>query len=690
MPQKFRPEIQGLRAVAALLVAVYHIWFARVSGGVDVFFVVSGFLITHSLLNRSAGDGGIRPAAFLWDLYARLGPPALLVVAVTAIGSRLFLPHADWPFNIGEAVSSALFVNNWHLAFNAVDYLNRTGDPRPFQHFWALSVQWQFYLLWAVLFVLVHRMARTRFRAALSVSIATLFVTSLIVSIVYTARDQPFAYFNTATRIWEFAAGGLLALYQAPRRLAPVAGVALGWVGLAVIVACGALLPVSSTFPGFVALVPVIAALLIIANGPSEHWASVRRLLGWAPLVAFGRISYYFYLWHWPLVVLWLSYSLQSRAGFGVGLGIIAAALLLSMGTHFLMQFSWSRTWRPLSGQTATALTIISLAICLAWRTEASNAKSAQLAMPIPSASTHPGALAIGREVKPYPLFPGTFRVREDYPSAYKTGCSQTTTGTEVITCTYGDAHGHITIAAIGNSHITHWLPALDLAGRERGWRIVLVTKDDCQLHVHSAGNSGEAVQSCDAWNERLLQVVRGLSPDFLFMSATRHLNDLEMFPADYRQAWQQLIDDNSRIIAIRATPRFPFDVPDCLDLHGAGSPRCRASRTIALGASSPDLRESIERTGVKFLDLTRFFCDELECFPAVGNIVIYRDHDHLTPTYVETMKDFFADELQSLMHRGTSVPGAMQVASTCGQRLASAHGGDPNQAAGCGNPRKQ
>lgn len=658
MATTIRPEIQALRGIAALLVAVYHIWLGRVSGGVDVFFVVSGFLITHSLVNRWTRDGAVRPVDFLRDLYARLAPAALLVIAATVVGCVLFLPQADSPFNINEAVSATFFVNNWHLALNAVDYLNRTSDPRPFQHFWALSVQWQFYLLWAALFWVLSRFAAADSRKMLSVTIGALFVASFGISVLHTALDQPFAYFSTATRIWEFSAGALLALHRPHFPLAVPLRLGLGWAGLALIVACGTILPVSTSFPGYAALVPVCAALLILQFGSEPHPASVSRLLTWRPLVAFGNISYPFYLWHWPLLVLWLTYSLESHASLPEGLVILAAALLLSIATRSLLRGDWSGAMRLQTVRVGAVLTCATLVACIAWRTEVAVAKSTQLSAPLPAIQTHPGALAIDRPVAPRPPFPGSFRVRSEFSAAYTDGCNQTTTGSAVIACIYGDPHGRLTIAAVGNSHITHWLPALDLVAKERGWRVVLITKDDCQLHVRPVQSNSEADQSCDRWNSDLPRTVRLLRPDYLFVAATRHLGDMEYFPSDYLAAWRRLEPRMTRIIAVRSTPRFPFDVPNCIDLHGADSPKCRAPRAVALGHSVGDPASEVARTGARYLDLTRYFCDERECFPTAGNIVIYRDHDHLTSSYMRTMQFPLAAALQSVMDsRLSAVP---------------------------------
>lgn len=655
MAKTIRPEIQALRGIAALLVAVYHIWFGRVSGGVDVFFVISGFLVTHSLANRWALDGAVRPAAFLRGLYARLAPAALLVIAMTVAGCVLFLPQADWPFNINEAVSATFFVNNWHLALNAVDYLNRTSDPRPFQHFWALSVQWQFYLLWAVLFWALGRIAGSSFPRMLNATIAALFIVSFGVSVLHTAFDQPFAYFSTATRVWEFSAGALLALHRPHFRLAVPLRLGLGWAGLALIVACGTILPVSTSFPGYAAVVPVCAALLIVQFGSEPHPASVRRLLTWRPLVAFGNLSYPFYLWHWPLFALWLAYSLETRATAAEGLVILATALVLSAATRSLLQGDWSGAKWLQTGRAAAALACATLVACIAWRTEVAVAKSSQWAAPQPSIQTHPGALAIGRQVAPRPLFPGSFRVRGEFPAAYADGCNQTTTGVAVIACTYGDPQGRLTIAAIGNSHITHWLPALDLVAKEHGWKVVLITKDDCQLHVEPTRSNDEAARSCDEWNRDLPRTVRLLRPDYLFVAATRHLGEAEFLPADYLDAWRRLEPRMARIIAVRSTPRFPFDVPDCIDLYGADSPKCRAPRDVALGHMAGNPAYEVTRMGARYLDLTHYFCDERECFPAVGNIVIYRDHDHLTSSYMRTMKLPLAAALQTVIDSQSS-----------------------------------
>ena len=231
----YRPEIQGLRAVAALLVAIYHIWFGRVSGGVDVFFAISAFLITYSLLRQAETRGRIDFAAFWGGLAQRLLPAAILVLLVVSVATILWLPRTMWQNTIQQIVASLLYLENWQLAFNAVDYLAQGQSASPVQHFWALSIQGQFYVLWPCLFVaalLVARRAELPLKSVLLFFVAGVFVLSFVYSVLATRNNQTFTYFNTFARLWEFSLGACVALIPAlaiPRWLKERA-VGWGWL----------------------------------------------------------------------------------------------------------------------------------------------------------------------------------------------------------------------------------------------------------------------------------------------------------------------------------------------------------------------------------------------------------------------------------------------------------------------------
>ncbi len=303
-----RPELQGLRAVAVALVVVYHVWFGRVSGGVDVFFVISGFLLTGQLA-RAAGRGPLELGRRWSRTLVRLLPCAVVVLVATVVAGTLLLPEGRWPQTLREVVAAALFLENWRLAADAVDYAARSTMSSPVQHFWSLSIQGQFFLVWPLLVALVALAARgdaARVRAHLTVATLGVFAASLTFSVVLTATNQPLAYFHSLTRLWEFALGGLLALTIDTVRLARRTRVHLGWIGLVGLLACGAVLRVGAVFPGIAALWPTGCAVLVLLAGDTGARCGADRLLTSRPLRYVGDLSYPLYLWHWPVLVFCL------------------------------------------------------------------------------------------------------------------------------------------------------------------------------------------------------------------------------------------------------------------------------------------------------------------------------------------------------------------------------------------------
>src|SRR5690554_4785484 len=331
----FRGNIEGLRALAALLVAIFHIWMNKVSGGVDVFFVVSGYLITLSLLRQREQLGRVRPLVFWAGLARRLLPAALLVISAVLLGTWLLLPRSLWMAAMKESLAAMFYLENWVLALNSVDYLARDNLPSPVQHYWALSAQGQFYALWPFVIMLAlcvsNWLAMSR-RRALLLTFTGVFIVSLTFSVMHTAANQTFAYFNTFARVWQFALGGLMAVTpwaavdRSIRRL-------MGWLGLAAVISCGFVLDVSMSFPGYAALWPSLGAALVLAAGADTVSGSARTLLSARPLLWLGGISYAFYLWHWPVMIfLRANFGDMAVAWYG-GVAIMLLSLLLAYGT---------------------------------------------------------------------------------------------------------------------------------------------------------------------------------------------------------------------------------------------------------------------------------------------------------------------------------------------------------------------
>ena len=305
----------------------------------DVFFVIAGFLVTGSLLRGVKRTGQVQVGAFLGRLMIRLLPNALFVLLVVGIASTLIFPVTRQQAVMQEIIASALYFENWQLISNSVDYLARDAGDSPVQHFWAMSIQGQFYLIWLALALLALLVgARRAIGRRLVVLIALVTLMSFGCSVVMTWQDQPVAYFHTATRAWEFGIGGLVAagLIAAPRLGVGGQRIA-GWLGLLLIVGTGLVVPVSSAFPGFAALLPVIGAVLILLSGTPSR-GSAASLLSRQPLVWLGGRAYAIYLWHWPLLVFYLHLRGVDQAGVlgGLLVSITLQGILAGLGLWFL------------------------------------------------------------------------------------------------------------------------------------------------------------------------------------------------------------------------------------------------------------------------------------------------------------------------------------------------------------------
>jgi peptidoglycan/LPS O-acetylase OafA/YrhL len=695
--RRFRPEIEGLRAVAALLVATYHIFLGRVSGGVDVFFVVSGFLITTSLVRPVEAGGRPEFVRFVSRLMARLLPLAVLVLLAVTAATLLWLPLTRQASTLGEIVASALYVENWALALKAVDYAAQGEAKSPVQHFWALSVQGQFYLAWfAIVAATLLVAGRRRFRAALAVVFGAAFAASLVFSIALTATNQPLAYFHTGARMWEFAAGGLLALgaprideVAARRPILGRVGAAAGWLGLALVVSCGLVFNVSTLFPGWVALWPVAGALLIVgAGGTGGRWG-VDRVLGSRPFVAAGTIAYALYLVHWPILVFVQSARERTGpAGLRFGLLVLAASLVLAyVGTRLVATPVRARltglSWTPRRVAGIGLASMVLVAVTASRLVAAPPATAGALPLdpslypgaggmgpggpsggppvvapsppsdpvgsggpggpaPSPPASSAPapGTEAPATPQPPLagvPLQPDLRTIDRDRGHFHADGCLQGLTDTSLVTCTGGRRDGPVTAMVVGGSHSLHWLPAIEPVAEARGWRLVTALKADCPMSAGPFADD-ERGRSCDAWNRALIDAILAQPPDLVITTSTTTTPRGEETRAGYVERWRQLEAAGVAVAAIRDTPRASSDRPECLARHGTEPWVCAIPRSPTLDAVDPARLVPGLPENVTLLDFTDALCTQEACPAVIGNVVVYRDAHHLSATFATTM----------------------------------------------------
>ncbi|MBP2437562.1 acyltransferase family protein [Microbacterium amylolyticum] len=672
-PGAFRPEIEGLRSVAFLLVAVFHIWFNRVSGGVDVFFTVAGFLITVSLLSQIRRFGRVRPGIFFGRLALRLLPAAAVVLTAVMLAIWFLLPYPSWRDSFTEVFASATYWENWYLARNAIDYLAIDTMRSPVQHFWAMSIQGQFYVIWAVVFTMVLLIAKstgTRMKRVAFWTIVVLVAVSFAWSVFQTDANQQFAYFSTATRVWEFGAGALLALVIDRLRIPAVLGALLSWTAFALIASLGFLLPVADMFPGWIALIPVLSAVVIIATGRTQSRWGATQLLASKPLVWLGRLGYGVYLWHWPLLIFTLEYQGVQQASLVTGAGIIAASLALAWLTNVFVERPLLRVrdgGRGLGRRLSLAASVTAIAALAAtsltatWNLDrASDSEETVIQARLGDACF--GALALA-DPERCARRTGTTVVpadpTHDLAPIFREPCSTRWDESDVRLCTWGDENADTKIVLIGNSHAAVWFPALLYVAEQHGWRLDTYYRQSCTFNTaYREERRAITAETCLEWNEKLqVELAQGPHYDYVLTSALA-LNrayidsetgeqSFEAGVAGFHEAWQPLIDRGSTILAVRDYPRLVGESRTCALEKFLDD--CVVSQDEALIDENEETIAVAARTvnGATVIDMTEWFCSDGECPTTIGDVRVYRDHAHFTETYGHTLGEPLLQELQ-------------------------------------------
>ncbi|MGV2620959.1 UNVERIFIED_CONTAM: acyltransferase family protein [Halobacillus marinus] len=638
--KRFRPEIEGVRAVAALLVAIYHIWLGSVSGGVDVFFIVSGYLITTSLLSRMVREGSLNVKEYVLGLARRLFPVAFTVLFTVIVLSFIVMPQAQWKQIIAEGFSSAFYFQNWQLAFSSVDYLAQNNLASPFQHFWALSLQGQFYITWPFVIMLAYYLARkvlkTPVRKTLLGVLLVLFTCSIAYSIYKTAVNQPWAYFDTFARAWEFSLGGILSLLLPYLKFKRGISIAMGWVGLAIVVFTGMVVPVSTMFPGYIALLPTMGVIFVIVSAENGGRFGVDKLLGSKPFLKFGGISYGFYLWHFPLLILYYSYFNTDTISTGAGIIVLAITVVLAyVSVNYIEKPIRKLNVRTAKRRIVLALSffiIPTLALNTAWDLYSSQVKGSAYVV-----EDYPGARAVMGDIEPADdkgPYPTPIEVQENLPSFYEDDSCFTYTNEEGLEyCSKGETENpDYTVALVGGSHSGHWFPALEELSKDFNLQIDVYNKDACRFSADDF--NGKLNETCVEWNEDLLAKLLEEPPDLVVTTATVGAGD--KVPDGYKEQWRKL-EGITEVFAIRDNPRMEEDPLICLEQNDSVDD-CSVPRREALADVVPWENTEDLPGNVTYADLSDYFCEEDSCKPVIGNVYVYRDEHHIGTLYSKTL----------------------------------------------------
>ena len=675
--RRFRPDIEGLRAIAIVAVLLAHAGVPFLAGGyvgVDVFFVISGFLITGLLVRELEGTGTISLRGFYARRAKRLLPlSAVLLVAVGVLSMILLSPLRNTEV-AGDIIASALYVANWHFAAQSVDYFAQGLEPSPVLHLWSLAIEEQFYVVWPGLMLAVTWIFRRRgysVRPILWVAVTAIFVASLIYGIVLTDDKPAFAYFSTFARAWELGLGAALALIGTVK-LPRVGAAVLGWLGVGAIVYASFVFTGDTPFPGSAALVPTLGAAALILSGTAlaateGGVTGLRTGAGWvlslAPVRYVGRISYSWYLWHWPFIIfaaaIW-----GPRLTVAAGLLAVAASWVPTQLTHMLIEDPVRRApaLRHLPNR-AIALGLACMAVAVG---VGIGLRDSQPTVRLAKIGDVPGAAALVDQPVPQEtataLRPNPLKARADRGRSYYEGCMVGIEGTNSNKCLYGNKTGDRTLILFGDSHAMQYFPAVEELAEIHGWRLIVLTKAECppeEVEVKSMVEDREYSQ-CDEWREETLKRIEGggksvtvvMSGDTEYTPYGQGGEELsgdeaaEAMEAGYLRTLRRIEAAGPHTVVIRDNPTSVQDVPSCVseDIQHLG--RCAFPR-LKEWDREYDVRAAEASPDTHLVDFIGDICPGEVCRAVIGNALVYRDKDHLTATFARTLEPMLESDFR-------------------------------------------
>ncbi len=671
--RRFRPDIEGLRAVAVLLVVLYHAHLPGLRGGfvgVDVFFVISGFVITGLLLRERSSTERTSLAHFYSRRIRRILPAATLVVVVTVVATYVVLGSLVGNPTAVDARWTSVFLANFHLASVGTDYLHATQPPSPLQNFWSLAVEEQFYLVFPGLFLLVASLrSSVPLRVRLAFALLPIIVMSLLLSIVQTTGSPAAAFFSPFTRAWELALGALVAvgtpaLLRLPSRLAAV----VTWVGLGAIVLSACWYSDATPYPGIAVALPVLGSALVIAGGTSHPVGGAELVLGWAPAQWTGRLSYSLYLWHWPILILAAEAAGQRGLPFTQNLVWLGLAVAASIASYYLVEQPVRHARALVGRHVRTAvlgilLIVISLVVAtVALKTQSATATGVSRTHGASLISWSPEKLAAELRAAPQitqipaNLLPPLAETRSNWPGPPKE-CSPTFGATSEPACVYGDVHASHTLVLYGDSHAWMWFAAMNLIGLVAHWQVVVLGKGDCPaadlafVNPGGWGSPGGRFTACDSFHQFAMTRIAQIHPDLVVVSQNPDFGP--RFQRYSPTVWQEgltraihaLPVRPDQIVVVGNIPQFPGAGPDCLNLHRNDVQACSGTNSSYVVSHNEAEKRAAVATGASYVDTTPWFCSTI-CTDIVGQFQPYWDGFHVTADYSIAVSRMLADSL--------------------------------------------
>ncbi len=682
-----------------ILVVLFHCgaWIPGGYVGVDVFFVISGFLITTQLVRELRETGRISLRGFYARRARRILPAATLTTVVTVVVAGLILPPLAANRVFGDARAAAVFGANIHFAARDANYFSADLPPSPLQHYWSLSVEEQFYFLWPLLLVMSSlvwiglrrrsaqraagrkSVARPRFPVVI-VILAAVAALSFAGSVLQTPQSATVAYYSLATRAWELAAGALVALSLplAARLEKHVAGI-LTWTGVACIAAAAAVFGSSTPYPGDAALLPVAgAAAIIFAGAAATRRCGAEAVLGTAPFQRVGAWSYSWYLWHWPVLILapaLLGHSLSKLEALTMAVISLVIAVLCFVLIERPIRRMQTFVRRPSLGLAGGAVLVAASlgAVALAGPVFASlSASGPPVAQPVlvshgtrSLAAELSADLRAGVQTKRVPsnLDPSITAAPQDDPVIAKNGCLLVDSAIKSRGCVYGDKTSHTSVVLFGDSHASVWFPALNRISAQQGWRLVVMAKSGCPAAAVNVVRFGKVFTNCPIWRRDAERQIAKLHPALVVVAYSQYLGGdrpLAGVPTGYGSTWLDGTEATFsflrraavRTVFLTDVPMLTQVAPDCVSAHLSDVRPCTVARTTGIrypGVTHQELALAA-RNHIDGIDSTPWFCTTDRCPVIVDNILMYRDAQHMTPQWSRFLTPVLADAIKPVI----------------------------------------
>ena len=650
--------------MAVLLVVLFHAGSSLVSGGyvgVDVFFVISGFVITGVLLRERSTSGRTSILTFYGRRCRRIIPAATLVIVVTVIAAYIFLGVLAGGTTAIDARWAAVFLVNFHFAAEGTNYLSAQQLPSALQNFWSLSVEEQFYLVYPTLFLLIAALrTRISLRTRLAIGLTLVLIASFSLSVAQTSSDPTVAYFSPFTRAWELALGGLVAvgttwLLRVPAQI----GAALTWLGLGAILFSAIVFNSQTAYPGSLVAVPVIGAALIIAGGTAASRFGAESLLGLRPFNWLGNLSYSIYLWHWPILIIAAESQSKTSLTFRQSLPWLALALVASIISYSIVEnpirranFGGRRRWASVAlGIGLIVLTLVIANVALDVEPSGGSTPSTDRVTPGTDAEIAKLVAASSRiQHLPSDLTPSLQDAPSDW-GASRGACQPTVSQVSVPRCVFGDPQGKQTMVLFGDSHAQMWFRSMEAIAAKAHWRLVLLGKGYCMANQYPPPNRLNIVQqTCRRWQTFAYRRIKSLDPNLVVIT-----QEVQSGPggkrytaAQWKQALERTISELSsprtKFIVLGNIPHFKFSPPDCLAEHRDNVQDCSEKLPVHNGFDKAEDR-AVTAMGGRYIDVKPWFC-ATTCSTVIGHYEVYLNQLHITETYSLFLERALAQKL--------------------------------------------